>query len=141
MESIAHHFVGKVAQKAVVVRDGKVLLSLGKGDKNYDLPGGRLHAGEDPKVGLMRELEEELQLKVEVLDPINIESYIKPQTGEPHLYIAYRTRLLNMDTAFMIAADEIEEVRWVGKDDFKSLPIWDQDKRTIQVYFSQTDLG
>lgn len=135
MEDTKQHFVGKVAQKAVIVRDGKILLSLGKGDKNYDLPGGRLHAGEDPKVGLVRELEEELQIKAEILEPIHIESYIKPQTGESHLYIAYEARLLNQDSAFMIATDEIDEVRWVGRNEFENLPIWDQDKRTIRIYF------
>ncbi len=133
MES--EHFVGKVAQKALIEREEKILLSLGKGDKNYDLPGGRLHKGEDPKAGLSRELAEELHIHVEVLQPLCIESYIKPQTGEAHLYIAYKVRLLSEPAEIMIDTDEISEVRWVGKEEFESLPMWDQDKRALRTYF------
>ena len=129
------HFVGKVAQKVVIERGGKILVSLGVGDTNYDLPGGRLNAGEDPKEALKRELYEELGVEIEVGDAFSMETYIKPQSGEPHLYLAYRGRLQDAGATFILAEGEVAEVRWVGREELASLPIWEQDARSIQKYF------
>ena len=129
------HFVGKVAQKIVIEKQGKVLISRGVGDAKFDLPGGRLNVGEDPKEALKREIQEELGVAVEVGDAFSMETYIKPQTGEPHLYLAYRGRLQDEETAFILAEGEVAEVRWVSHDESQNLPLWEQDARSIQKYF------
>jgi hypothetical protein len=46
MES--EHYMGEVAQKAILEKGGKVLLVLAPGESDYDLPGGRLHKDERP---------------------------------------------------------------------------------------------
>ena len=49
--------------KAVIIKeDGALLLLRSKGQKfpgKWDLPGGHIHVGEDPKDGLIREVHEE----------------------------------------------------------------------------------
>ena len=49
--------------KAVIIKDdGALLLLRSTGQKfsgKWDLPGGHIHVGEDPKDGLIREVEEE----------------------------------------------------------------------------------
>ena len=49
-------FTGWVAQKALIQKEGKVLISLDATQSNWDLPGGRINVGEDPKEGLAREI-------------------------------------------------------------------------------------
>lgn len=58
-----------VAQKALIKKDGKILiLKIGKKAPTYpehwDLPGGKLEHGEDFKEGLEREVSEETTLNV-----------------------------------------------------------------------------
>ena len=61
------HFLGKVAQKAVIVRNGEVLLVRDPRNPDiWELPGGRLNDGEEPAIGLAREIFEELGAKIQV---------------------------------------------------------------------------
>ena len=62
--------------KAVVVRDGKVLV-LTKPDGEADLPGGRIEQGESFEQGLHREIHEETGLKVGILRAISEWSFAK----------------------------------------------------------------
>ena len=53
----------KNVSKAVIIKqDGALLLLRSAGEKfpnKWDLPGGHIHVGEDPKNGLVREVKEE----------------------------------------------------------------------------------
>jgi len=69
------HFDGKVAQKAVIVRDGKVLIMRDVREEKeiWEIPGGRLNEGEEVQAGLMREIKEELGIDVEVVKVLHIQ--------------------------------------------------------------------
>ena len=56
-----------VSAKAVIIIDGHVLLTRTQGG-TWELPGGKLAAGETPKDALVRELDEELGIDVEIGD-------------------------------------------------------------------------
>jgi 8-oxo-dGTP pyrophosphatase MutT (NUDIX family) len=43
----------------------------------WDLPGGRLRAGEDPFEGLKRETKEEAGMEIEVLNPLSIHHFTR----------------------------------------------------------------
>jgi len=52
----------KVSKAVIVKQDGALLLLRSAGQKfphKWDLPGGHIHVGEDPKDGLIREVREE----------------------------------------------------------------------------------
>ena len=52
----------KVSKAIIIKQDGALLLLRSTGQKfpgKWDLPGGHLHIGEDPKDGLIREVREE----------------------------------------------------------------------------------
>ena len=52
----------KVSKAVIVKQDGALLLLRSAGQKfphKWDLPGGHIHVGEDPKDGLIREVKEE----------------------------------------------------------------------------------
>ena len=53
-----------VSVKGVLFVDGKVVLML-NGRNEWELPGGRMDAGETPTQALVREFEEELSIRVE----------------------------------------------------------------------------
>ena len=55
----------RVTVKALIYRDGHILL-LRKPEGEWDLPGGRLDEGEDPKLALRREIREELGVKAKI---------------------------------------------------------------------------
>ncbi len=52
----------KVSKAVIIKEDGALLLLRSKGEKfpgKWDLPGGHIHVGEDPKDGLVREVKED----------------------------------------------------------------------------------
>ncbi|CAN5752296.1 8-oxo-dGTP diphosphatase MutT [soil metagenome] len=61
-----------IVSAAVVVRDGRVLLSQRKSGTHlegaWEFPGGKAEPGEDPKAALARELREELGVHADVGD-------------------------------------------------------------------------
>ncbi|MDO4774716.1 MAG: (deoxy)nucleoside triphosphate pyrophosphohydrolase [Aerococcaceae bacterium] len=67
---------------AAIIQEGKILC-VQRGNNMtlsgfWEFPGGKIEAGETPEVALIREIEEELSLKIEVLDFVNETSYDYP---------------------------------------------------------------
>lgn len=56
MHIIARHFEGKVAQKAIIVKGNKVLITRDSKDDVWELPGGRLDESEEPLDAMKREI-------------------------------------------------------------------------------------
>ena len=67
----------RVGAYAVVERDGAVLLArwVGSAPPRWTLPGGGLDHGEDPRVGAVREVEEETGYRVAVGRVLTVESF------------------------------------------------------------------
>ncbi len=125
-------FTGWVAQKALIQKEGKVLISLDATQSNWDLPGGRINVGEDPKEGLAREIKEELGVDIEVGMPFHTDF-----VGSSRFLVVYHATLKNPDEEFVLAPDEIAQVRWIGPDEFAVLPFWDTYRRVLAVFFSK----
>ncbi len=121
------HVVGDFGQKALIVKDDKVLMCKGIGDAVWDFPGGRLHVNEDPAEGLMRELKVELGVETKIGEPFYSMVWYGAKSGLPRIFVVYIVTLANPGTAFTVAQDELEAVTWVGKDDFETVgaaPDW-----------------
>lgn len=70
------------AAKAFIVNDNKLLvLRRASNDIQmpdiWELPGGRLGLGENPKEGIKREIKEECGIDIEVLHPMNIRHFTR----------------------------------------------------------------
>jgi 8-oxo-dGTP diphosphatase len=125
---------------AVVVHQGRVLLvqrghepSKGK----WSLPGGVLELGESLADGVVREVEEETGLKVEVVALIELIDRIqKHQTPEGervryHYVIAdYLCRVVG---GSLLAASDAEAVRWVERAEWNSPSALALDPVTVRV--------
>ena len=130
------HLVGDFGQKALIIKDGKVLMCRGVGDANWDFPGGRLHTGEDLAQGLRRELMEELGVDTEVEDPFFVTVWYGSRSGMPRVLVLYLVSLVNPAAEFSIAHDELEEVRWINKDEIETIGAAPEWKPALYKFFA-----
>jgi len=72
----------RVAVKSFIVKEGKLLV-IKRSSKDiqkpniWEIPGGRLNLGENPKEGIKRETKEETGIDIEVLHPINVRHFTR----------------------------------------------------------------
>ncbi len=137
MEDGSQNFVGRVAQKAIIEHEGKILLLRNHGREVWELPGGRLQVGEEPRAGLARELKEELHVDVVIGAPIDVGTFMLKKTGEPHFIVIYAATLTDASAQLVTPPEEIEEIRWVTREEIESADIWDEYKKALQTYFKK----
>ena len=115
MESSSRHFIGEIAQKAVIALNDAVLLQRDAGNTDvWDLPGGRLHNDEAPREGIRREILEELG-GVEIGEMFYSEQFVHTRSQRHHLLLAYRVVLKNPDKKFILDPQEAAEIKWITK--------------------------
>ncbi|MBX4192507.1 NUDIX hydrolase [Candidatus Parcubacteria bacterium] len=130
------HLVAEFGQKALISKDGKVLMMKGVKDDRWDFPGGRLHIKEDLVQGLKRELMEELGVEANVGDPFFVTAWYGTTSGIPRVLIVYFVTLSNPDAEFVIPEDEVSELGWIGKNDIEKLNIDSSWKPALYKFFA-----
>ena len=82
----------------------------------WDIPGGFLDEGEDPRDGLRRELHEETGLKVEPDEFLGVwmDRYGGDATAEATLNLYWTARVVGGEPA---PADDVSELRWFEPDE------------------------
>ena len=100
-----HFIVGTVA--IIEDGDGRILLARHtyKRRAPWGLPGGFVRRGEDPSETIVREIAEEVGLKVELRGPVTVQ-----REGRRHLTIVYGGRLTG---GTVRSSDEVSEARFV----------------------------
>lgn len=106
----------------VVLRseEDQVLLvqpARGVAQGHWTLPGGFLHAFEQPQDGARREVEEEVGLGIEDLELIGTVSYHHPGSTYPILGLAFTGRATGGPVS--PDPDEIAQARWFSKEEAK----------------------
>ncbi|MEW6407691.1 MAG: NUDIX hydrolase [Patescibacteria group bacterium] len=110
----------KPTASALIVKNNQVLLGRRAGPpfKNkWDVPGGFLEEGEAPDRGLLREIKEELGLKIKIkkLVGIYMDTY---GNSERTLNIYYEAKILK---GIPRPASDVKEVRWFSKNKLPKL--------------------
>ena len=136
MEDRHQHFVGNVAQKAVIEQDKKILVCRGNGDTVWEFPGGRLHTGEMPKDGLAREIKEELALDIMVGRPIHICRSFHEQSKQWQVFAGYECTIISGE--LVMDKTELEEIKWITREELKALPMF-ADCRELVDEFLKSD--
>ena len=104
---------------AIIEKDGKILIAKRKtGDKLFaglwEFPGGKVEEGEIPEECMARELKEELEIEVEVVELITSNKHKYPH-GIFEL-LAYRVKHISGE---MVLNDH-EEIKWVTADEMSN---------------------
>lgn len=125
----------RIAVKALIVKDNKVLLLIRKRKSPqqkpvWDIPGGGLLAGETFEQALKREVTEETNLDIEILDIIRAWNNIDNEDGRILYGITYAARYIG---GSITLSDEHETSQWVDIKDIASadLPSWIKDETSI----------
>ncbi len=137
MKDTHKHYIGKITLKAIIEKDGKILICRGGGDDTWEFPGGRLNEGESPEEGVIREVKEELGLTVGIEKIVYACRSFQAKANIWQVLIAYECSLDGSDNIKM-DLEEITDVRWVSKEELKEVAIYDDCSQVIDKYLCQT---
>jgi 8-oxo-dGTP diphosphatase len=117
---------------ALIEKNGKILLALRKAGKHmgpkWELPGGKVDPGEDPKEALRRELEEEFAVQAEVGEHLGSTRFREKNLDLQILL--YRVSRL----AGTIVLREHEAVRWVEPGQIDDYDLVDSDRKLLRKF-------
>lgn len=120
----------RISVKALIKDDEDRLLLICERDGRWELPGGGLEHGEDPRLALEREIREEIGYTVDWIDGRPAAFWtIRKDVGSPTLtwfaFVAYDVRASGMFDPVVHGNDEAEEVRYISRAEAQALPLHD----------------
>lgn len=132
----------RVSIKGLFVQNDKILLVKEPLELSgqWELPGGGLDFGEEPRAGLQREIEEEMGLEVVSVSKQPIYSWtsrFENRRGMEWYYsvvIAYRIELQSLN---FTPTEECEEIKFFAKEDLQTLDLFHQALNLRTVFNSE----
>ena len=115
----------RIAAALLVRGDGQTLLVRKRDTLAFMQPGGKIDAGEQPAEALVRELREELNLRIDPSEAVYLGQFSAPAANEPGFTVEAELFKVQVDVAVTPAA-EIEEVCWIdpmGEGDLHLAPL------------------
>lgn len=129
-------FIGDVVC-AIIERGGRFLIARrGEGRhlaRKWEFPGGKVEPGEDEVDALRRELREELQVEIEIIERLTPVDYAYPDRSLR--LIAWRCRLPDGVQPY---AGEHEQLRWIGIDEAAGYDFPEADLPILAEYRFRT---
>ncbi|MEA4847555.1 MAG: 8-oxo-dGTP diphosphatase MutT [Clostridiaceae bacterium] len=119
-----------IVTAAVMIRDGKVLIAQRQAGSHmeyrWEFPGGKLEPYETPEECIVREIKEEMDIDIEVID---IYKAVKFKYDDRDiLLLCYLCRILKGDGKAL----ECNDFRWVTKDELKGFDFVPADLPIIE---------
>ena len=102
----------RIAAALLVRGDGQTLLVRKRGTQAFMQPGGKIDAGEQPAEALVRELHEELNLRIDPSNALYLGHFSAPAANEPGFTVQAELFQVHIEEPVSPAA-EIEEVCWI----------------------------
>lgn len=132
------HFIGKIAQKALILKDSRILIVREAGENpTWDLPGGRLHNEESLQTGLYREIKEEIGVEITAEQVTYSEQFRQKRDGKWCVLIAYACRLKDPFAAIVPMDGEIAEWKWIASNQLSEQLIHAHSLRALEAFFAQ----
>jgi ADP-ribose pyrophosphatase YjhB (NUDIX family) len=126
----------RLSVKALIRDSQDRLLLLREADGSWELPGGGLEHGEDPRTGLRREVAEETGMTVESIAAQPVAFWtIRKETNHPTLkWFAFVVYEVAVSGSFRpdITSDEAQEARYFTHPEASALPLHDNTKPYFQ---------
>ena len=116
---------------AIIIKDNKYFIAKrakGKHLENmYEFPGGKLYTNETHEKGLKREIKEELDIEIDLIDKIGEENFSDNIINvKIHYYICSHK-------SGKITLNEHQDSAWVTKEEFKNYEFAEGDKDIISL--------
>lgn len=109
---------------AVIVDDvGRVLVVRKQGTERFMQPGGKPEPGENAVQTLIRELEEELGLRLAEEDLRPLGTFVSAAANEPGHRVVATAFATSIDPAAASVRAELAELRWITADEVPTLPL------------------
>ncbi|SJN27983.1 Nudix hydrolase family protein PA3470 [Microbacterium esteraromaticum] len=112
-----------VSAAVIVDAAGRALVVRKQGTTRFMQPGGKPEAGETPAQTLVRELDEELSLRVDTTDLQPLGRFISAAANEPDHRVVADAFSLRAEPADVVVQAEIAELRWLERGDWTSVPL------------------
>ncbi len=113
----------RIAAALVLAGNGEALLVRKRGTRAFMQPGGKLEPGEDARSALLRELEEEIGLKLARDALVPFGRFEAVAAHEPESDVIADVFRVDIERFEPVAAAEIEEVVWIRADETSALPL------------------
>lgn len=113
-----------IVSSALIEKEGKFLIiqraTHDTRPGTWETPGGGLDWGEDPEVGVKREVKEECGLEVTVVEPMKILSWTNERDGmQTHkIQLVYRCALSHPDQEVVLSTEH-SAYKWVDESELK----------------------
>jgi 8-oxo-dGTP diphosphatase len=112
----------RIAAALLVRQDGRTLLVRKRGTTSFMQPGGKIDPGETAQRALVRELNEELGISVDVDSLLPLGQFSAPAAHEAGLNVHADLFLVECDQGVRPEA-EIEEIAWVTANVLPDFPL------------------
>lgn len=111
----------EIIARAVIARNGKILLCRGKGGDYYFFPGGHVERGEKAEEALKREFAEELGIRIKKASFIGaVENFFADAYKHHEINIIFKAEIIGRELESKESHIEFEALAF---DDFKSAKI------------------
>ncbi|PCE14427.1 NUDIX hydrolase [Microbacterium sp. SZ1] len=112
-----------VSAAVILDRDGRVLVVRKHGTTRFMQPGGKPEAGETPAQTLIRELHEELGLRLADADLAPLGRFVSAAANEPGHRVIADAFAVDIAHADVTVQAELAELRWITPQDAETLPL------------------
>ena len=113
---------------AIIIENGNVFATqrgYGEFKDGWEFPGGKVEANETPEDALVREIKEELDTEIEVLELLDTVEY-----DYPKFHLSMECFICKMKSGDLILKEH-EAAKWLTKETLDSVDWWPADEGVI----------